>query len=177
MTKNIFIFLFLLLCVGAVGWIFFRKNKDVNSKDSAQLLNAIVSESPSPRVSPAVSSAPAGKPITLPNGLQMQDLVVGTGTEAHTGDVVSVNYIGTLVNGQKFDSSYDHGQAFLFPLGAGQVIKGWDIGVVGMRIGGKRKLIVPPNLGYGAQGAGGVIPPNATLIFEVELLDLRSSQK
>ena len=111
---------------------------------------------------------------TMPNGLQYADLEVGDGETAVSGDHVSVHYTGWLYeNGQagsKFDSSKDRGQPFQFPLGAGHVIKGWDEGVAGMQVGGKRQLIIPPDLGYGAQGAGGVIPPNATLLFEVELL-------
>jgi len=112
--------------------------------------------------------------ITLPDGLQITDEIIGTGAEAKAGNAVSVNYIGTLTNGVKFDSSYDRGQPFSFILGAGQVIKGWDEGVLGMKVGGKRKLIIPPDLAYGEQGAGnGVIPPNSTLIFEVELLEVQ----
>jgi FKBP-type peptidyl-prolyl cis-trans isomerase len=95
---------------------------------------------------------------------------VGTGTEATAGKKVSVHYTGWLTDGKKFDSSKDRGQPFQFRLGAGEVIRGWDQGVAGMKIGGKRKLTIPPDLGYGARGAGGVIPPNATLVFEVELL-------
>ena len=102
--------------------------------------------------------------------LEKTDLVVGNGTEAVAGKKVSVHYTGTLTNGSKFDSSLDRGKPFEFKLGAGQVIAGWDQGVAGMKVGGKRKLTIPPDLGYGARGAGGVIPPNATLIFEVELL-------
>lgn len=102
--------------------------------------------------------------------LKIEDIVVGTGIEAVSGKKVTVNYLGTLVNGTKFDSSYDRGVPFSFNLGAGEVIKGWDQGVAGMRVGGKRKLTIPSSLGYGATGAGSVIPPNATLIFEVELL-------
>jgi len=104
--------------------------------------------------------------------LQITDTVVGTGAEAKAGDTVTVNYTGWLTDGTKFDSSLDSGQPFQFPLGAGMVIKGWDQGVAGMKVGGKRELIIPPSLGYGAEGAGGVIPPNATLKFEVELLDV-----
>ena len=104
--------------------------------------------------------------------LQIKDTVVGTGAEAKAGDTVTVNYTGWLEDGTKFDSSLDSGQPFQFPLGAGMVIKGWDQGVAGMKVGGKRELIIPPSLGYGAEGAGGVIPPNATLKFEVELLDV-----
>ena len=102
--------------------------------------------------------------------LEKTDLVVGKGTEAQTGKTVHVHYTGTLTNGSKFDSSLDRGKPFVFKLGGGQVIKGWDEGVVGMKVGGKRKLTIPPEMGYGSRGAGGVIPPNATLVFEVELL-------
>ena len=102
--------------------------------------------------------------------LIMEDLVVGTGGTAASGQKVTVHYTGWLTNGTKFDSSKDRGDPFVFPLGKGQVIKGWDQGVQGMKVGGKRKLTIPPEMGYGSRGAGGVIPPNATLIFEVELL-------
>jgi len=102
--------------------------------------------------------------------LKIEEMVVGTGDEAVNGKKVTVNYSGTLINGTKFDSSYDRGVPFSFNLGAGEVIKGWDQGVTGMKVGGKRKLTIPSSLGYGVTGAGGVIPPNATLIFEVELL-------
>jgi len=105
------------------------------------------------------------------SGLSITDLIVGGGAEANAGQKVSVNYRGTLESGKEFDSSYGRGP-FNFPLGAGQVIKGWDEGVEGMKVGGKRRLVIPPELGYGTRGAGGVIPPNATLIFEVELLEV-----
>jgi FKBP-type peptidyl-prolyl cis-trans isomerase FkpA len=119
---------------------------------------------------PFEEAGPGGKEVTTSSGLQYIDLIVGTGATAQTGQTVRVHYTGWLENGKKFDSSVDRGQPFSFPLGAGRVIKGWDEGVQGMKVGGKRKLIIPSNLGYGARGAGGVIPPNATLIFEVELL-------
>ena len=113
-----------------------------------------------------------GKPTSTPSGLQYWDITVGTGTTAVSGKTVKVHYTGWLTDGKKFDSSLDRGQPFSFPLGGGQVIKGWDEGVAGMKVGGKRQLRIPPELGYGARGAGGVIPPNATLIFDVELLDV-----
>lgn len=118
-------------------------------------------------------SEPAG-------GLQITDQTVGDGPEAASGQQVSVHYTGWLYDasvpnnqGPKFDSSRDRNQPFEFALGAGQVIAGWDQGVAGMKVGGRRTLTIPPELGYGAQGAGGVIPPNATLVFDVELLDVR----
>ncbi len=117
--------------------------------------------------------ADEGKVVTTASGLQYVDVVVGDGREAVKGDLVVVHYTGTLPNGKKFDSSKDRNQPFSFPLGAGRVIKGWDEGVAGMKIGGTRKLTIPPDLGYGARGAGGVIPPNATLLFDVELLEVR----
>jgi peptidylprolyl isomerase len=113
----------------------------------------------------------AAKERVTPSGLRITDLVIGDGPEAKSGESVSVNYRGTLENGKEFDSSYGRGP-FSFPLGAGRVIKGWDDGVAGMQVGGKRKLVIPPDLAYGERGAGGVIPPNATLIFEVELLQI-----
>jgi FKBP-type peptidyl-prolyl cis-trans isomerase len=108
--------------------------------------------------------------VTTPTGLVYEELTVGAGTEAASGKKVTVHYTGWLTNGTKFDSSKDRNDPFEFNLGQGQVIKGWDEGVAGMKVGGKRKLTIPPALGYGARGAGGVIPPNATLVFEVELL-------
>lgn len=105
-----------------------------------------------------------------PSGLLIEDITVGAGETAEAGLRVTVHYTGWLTNGTKFDSSKDRGDPFSFPLGRQHVIAGWDEGVQGMRVGGVRKLTIPPSLGYGARGAGGVIPPNATLVFEVELL-------
>jgi FKBP-type peptidyl-prolyl cis-trans isomerase len=105
--------------------------------------------------------------------MQIEDLTLGTGSEAKKGQLAVVHYTGWLTDGSKFDSSKDRSDPFSFALGGGMVIRGWDEGVVGMKIGGKRKLTIPPHMGYGARGAGGVIPPNATLVFEVELLDVK----
>jgi len=128
----------------------------------------------------ADAAGPADLPKAPVTALAKIDRTVGTGTEATPGKMVSVHYTGWLYDpsaaegrGKKFDSSLDRGQPFSFPLGGGMVIRGWDEGVAGMRIGGKRTLVIPAEMGYGARGAGGVIPPNATLIFDVELLGVR----
>ena len=110
---------------------------------------------------------------TTASGLVIEEINLGEGAEAQAGQMVSVHYSGYLTNGSKFDSSVDRNEPFDFPLGRGHVIRGWDEGVAGMKVGGKRKLTIPPDLGYGARGAGGVIPPNATLVFDVELLAVR----
>lgn len=114
----------------------------------------------------------SGKSVTTGSGLKYVDVVVGKGATPVSGKQVKVHYTGTLENGKKFDSSVDRNEPFSFTIGVGQVIRGWDEGVMTMKVGGKRKLIIPAKLGYGAQGAGGVIPPNATLLFDVELLDV-----
>ena len=123
------------------------------------------------------AAASAASPVTTPSGLKYTDDVVGTGPVAKAGQTVQVHYTGWLdqggKKGTKFDSSRDRGQPFSFGLGQGQVISGWDEGVAGMKVGGRRTLVIPANLGYGARGAGGAIPPNATLIFDVELLGVR----
>src|SRR5215470_5011982 len=124
-----------------------------------------------------VMAQSAGKAVTTPSGLQIIDDKVGTGITPKTGQTCVMHYTGWLyeggAKGKKFDSSLDRGQPFEFPIGRQRVIAGWDEGVATMKVGGKRTLIIPPQLGYGARGAGGVIPPNATLIFEVELLDVK----
>ncbi len=122
--------------------------------------------------SPSSPTKVNGQPVTTASGLQYWDIVVGKGAMAVPGKPVSVHYTGWLTNGEKFDSSLDRGKPFVFPLGKGQVIKGWDEGVAGMKAGGKRQLRIPPELGYGDSGAAGVIPPKATLIFDVELLEV-----
>jgi peptidylprolyl isomerase len=111
--------------------------------------------------------------IETPSGLKYVELAEGTGVQPKSGQQVSVHYTGWLTNGTKFDSSHDRREPIVFPIGKGHVIKGWDEGVGSMKVGGKRKLIIPAHLGYGQQGAGGVIPPNATLVFEVELVAVK----
>jgi len=124
-----------------------------------------------------VAAQTAGKPVTTPSGLQIVDTKAGTGASPKTGQICVMHYTGWLyengAKGKKFDSSVDRGQPFEFPIGTHRVIAGWDEGVATMKVGGKRTLIIPPELGYGARGAGGVIPPNATLIFDVELLEVK----
>lgn len=121
-----------------------------------------------------LSNRGANQGVSMPeNNLKITDIRLGTGEEAHPGDLLTVNYAGTLSDGRKFDSSYDRGTPFSFVLGTGQVIRGWDEGMAGMKIGGKRRLVIPPELGYGSANVGnGLIPPNSTLIFEVELLKI-----
>ena len=114
-----------------------------------------------------------GAEVVTASGLKYIDLVEGTGPTPKTGQRVTVQYTGTLENGTKFDSSLDHGQPYEFPLGTGQVIKGWDEGLATMKVGGKRKLIIPPTLGYGTRGSPPKIPPNSVLLFDVELLDAK----
>lgn len=117
------------------------------------------------------NAAKGAKVVTTASGLKYVDQVIGKGTSPAKGKQVTVHYTGTLENGKKFDSSVDRKEPFKFIIGVGQVIRGWDEGVMSMKVGGKRKLIIPAKLGYGSAGAGGVIPPNATLLFDVELLD------
>jgi len=126
----------------------------------------------------AATAQAAGGTVTTPSGLKITDTKVGTGATPRPGQICVMHYTGWLyesgAKGKKFDSSVDRGQPFEFPIGQRKVIPGWEEGVATMKVGGKRTLIIPPELGYGARGAGGVIPPNATLIFDVELLDVKS---
>lgn len=161
------IFLTVLVVVGAIA-IIYNKKKVENQAFSTATPSATITPPAEPEATATATAS--GKVTTTMDGLKIEDEKVGTGAEAVTGKKITVNYSGTLTDGTKFDSSYDRGTPFTFNLGAGEVIQGWDKGFAGMKIGGKRKLTIPPELGYGASGAGGVIPPNATLIFEVELL-------
>lgn len=178
MLKKIFPFLIVLtvVFVGAMG-IFFLSNQKLSNENQLNLnptsapANAIIT--------PQVSKDNQMQKLDIntfqasSSGLRIKDEVVGTGQEVKAGDSVTVHYMGTLADGTKFDSSYDRNAPFETQIGVGQVIKGWDEGIVGMKVGGKRILIIPPDLGYGSQGAGGAIPPNSTLIFQVELLGVK----
>ncbi len=131
-----------------------------------------LNQKPSPDSSQTTQTAAAPTAGVEATGLKIEDLKDGTGAAVKSGDTVIINYLGTLTDGTKFDSSYDRKEPFVTQIGVGQVIKGWDLGVVGMKVGGKRKLTIPPSLGYGDQAAG-TIPPNSTLIFEVELVGIK----
>ncbi len=152
----------LVFLIGVAVWlaIVSHRRSNNNTLDTNQASNAPTTNTTTPTATK----------------LEITDEVVGTGTEAKTGDSVTVNYIGTLADGTKFDSSYDRSEPFSFTLGAGQVIKGWDEGIIGMKEGGKRKLVIPAPLGYGSQGFPPTIPGGATLIFEVELLSVQSAR-
>ena len=146
---------------------------ELDPEDPNPILFAMAADSNQADASALGGPIDVEKPQVTASGLHITDFEVGSGAEASAGQTVVVHYRGTLEDGSQFDASYDRGTPFSFPLGAGRVIKGWDEGVQGMKVGGKRKLVIPPDLGYGARGAGGVIPPNATLIFEVELLEVK----
>jgi len=163
MSKSIFIFAILTVFVAIMVWFIVQKTKEVDK--ATQIPSPLVSTTP-------VSTPEAGEPVRYDNGLVVQDAVIGSGQAAENGDTLSAHYVGMLENGSVFDNSYNRGQPIQFVLGSGQLIQGWELGLIGMKEGGKRKLIIPPALGYGSQGAGGVIPPNATLLFEIELVSV-----
>ena len=172
MTKNNFVYVALIVMIGITIWFFIRKSYGVSQ--NAQI-DKLIKVAPTLTTTPNMqnSNDEGGKWIKLDNGLQVQDTTIGFGQEAKPGDMIAANYIGTLDDGTQFDSSYDRGQPFAFVLGQGMVIKGWDIGIIGMKVGGKRKLVIPPDLGYGPNGNGS-IPANATLYFDVELMAVQS---
>lgn len=178
MTKNFtFGIVFIAVLLGLAGLFITQQNNQKNPLENNNVTgtvtpasNAVSQTNQTPQ--PVQNSSESGTMITMSSGLQIQDLKVGGGQEAKSGDTVTVNYLGTLENGTKFDSSYDRNQPFTTQIGVGTVIKGWDEGIPGMKIGGKRKLIIPAELGYGANAAG-TIPPNSVLIFEVELLGIK----
>ncbi len=181
MTKNFtygIIFIAVVLGLGAL-FIAQQTNQKNPLEDNSIISSAPPASTPAPTIQitnspqPIVqNSSQSGTMITMLNGLKIQDIVIGPGQEVKPGDTVTVNYLGTLESGAKFDSSYDRNQPFTTQIGVGAVIKGWDEGIVGMKVGGKRKLIIPAALGYGAQSAG-TIPPNSVLVFEVELLGIK----
>lgn len=163
--KNVIIAIVAIVLGAAVLWAGVRYSKRFQNAPPPPSTSAVTTSTPT-----STPTATSSKNIkTMPDGLKIEDLKPGTGIEAKTGDNVTVHYVGTLTNGTKFDSSRDRGNPFTFTLGAGDVIKGWDEGVAGMKIGGLRRLTIPSELGYGTTGQG-PIPPNATLVFEVELL-------
>ena len=168
MVKNIFIYIILVIIIAVAVWFFIQKSRTA-SDSQKDIISIMATESPTPMTSPVSNSGDQEGWIKFPNGLEYKDIVIGTGREAKEGNFVTAHYSGTLADGTKFDSSYDRGQPFSFILGGGMVIKGWDIGLVGMKIAGKRKLIIPPDLGYGPR-ANGPIPANSTLFFDIELV-------
>ena len=177
MSKNIAPMLIILVVVFiGIGGIFFLSNQ---KPPSSSQLNLNPTSTPTSAI---ITPQPGDNQMqTLDikdfqassSGLRIKDVVVGTGQEVKSGNTVTVHYQGTLENGTKFDSSYDRNQPFTTQIGVGRVIQGWDEGIVGMKVGGKRILIIPPSLGYGAQGTGEAIPPNSTLIFQVELFEVK----
>jgi FKBP-type peptidyl-prolyl cis-trans isomerase len=169
MSKNTPIaFVVIILVLGGTFIILSKKPDSTVQNDLDLNKIQIVS---TPKVEQNITNSPQN--TQKMTELKIEDLKVGTGKEAKSGDTVVMNYLGTLTNGTKFDSSYDRGQPFTTQIGVGQVIQGWDKGVPGMKVGGKRRLSIPSALAYGSRGAGNVIPPDSDLIFEVELVDIK----
>ena len=168
-TKNFLALMVVVVLLGVTAFVFYRKGNNVDDA-SKNALNPTASVTPLPTPTPEPDNTKQ-----MENGLKIQDLKVGTGQEVKAGDTITVNYVGALENGTVFDASAKHGGPATFQIGVGDLIKGWDLGIPGMKIGGKRKLIVSPSLGYGSHNVGnGLIPPNSTLVFEVELLAIQA---
>ncbi len=155
-----------------VGFLITRKSKEKMTDKNTNLPEASASAAQASPSAEASASSVQGTQSAMPSGLNIEDIQVGSGPEVKSGDTVTINYKGTLTDGTKFDSSYDRGTPFTTQIGVGQVIKGWDEGVIGMKVGGRRRLTIPPDLAYGDQDVPG-IPPNSTLIFELELLAVK----
>ena len=173
MTKKAFVYLAAILLVGLTVWFFIKKARDVSNNPDLNKLVGQEQSSPVPSAENTVNKTETWQ--KLPSGLEVMDVSIGYGQEAKKGDMVAAHYAGTLTDGTKFDSSYDRDQPFSFILGGGTVIKGWDLGLVGMKVGGKRKLRIPPELGYGDKAVGnGLIPANSILLFDIELVDVET---
>jgi len=178
MMKNSFIYIILIAFVSLTVWFFINKT---NTEQNGEGFEALIKEQ-QPEERPeepeeiVEEKNVTGEFVTLPSGLQVQDVSIGTGREAQNGDIVAAHYTGTLEDGTKFDSSYDRDQPFAFILGGGMVIKGWDIGIAGMKVGGKRKLIIPPDLAYGDREVSALIPASSTLYFDIELVAVQTPE-
>ncbi len=174
---NKYLILFVIISALAVGaLVVYTKSVYKPSKEAKIAQSLFNFDSAKNNQNPAVGQVQQTQPTMAQpqvTKLEITDVKEGTGSAVKSGDTVEVNYLGTLMNGQKFDSSYDRNQTFSFTVGGGQVIQGWDQGLIGMKVGGTRKLVIPSDLAYGAQGAGGVIPPNAPLQFEIELVSIK----
>ncbi len=180
MSKNLVPLLIVaaVIIIGALGAYLVMNQSNTNTNTNVNPFQENATNNTNPVSPTQVAGSPTPVPTivnsqTLPDGLKIDDFVIGEGAEVKAGDTVVIHYTGTLENGQKFDSSVDRNQPFETKIGTGQVIKGWDEGVIGMKVGGKRRLTVPPELGYGKQGVQGAIPPNSTLIFDLELLQIK----
>lgn len=169
MEKKILIVIIVFMVLAALIYLQLSNKKDSSNVPTIGQFNLPNTST----TTPPPTSGPTTTATPTPAKLQAMDIKIGTGSAVKSGDTIKIDYLGTLANGQKFDSSYDRGQPFEVQIGVGKVIKGWDQGVIGMKVGGKRRLVIPPELGYGEKGAGGVIPPNATLVFDLELLEIK----
>lgn len=180
MIKKLVTYLIIVVFVGLTIWFLVDKSRRVSN--DADLINLAIGKSTTPTPTATDTEKMINDSndnfVTLDNGLKILDVRIGYGREARPGDTIAAHYSGTLENGNKFDSSYDRADPFVFVLGAGKVIPGWDIGIAGMKVGGKRKLIIPPDLAYGdKEMGGGIIPANSTLLFDIELVAVQDAQQ